>query len=296
MNRRRFLMISAASLVAGRAGAEVTTWQSDALGGTLRVDLRGPRGLADETSSGIAAIIEEVEAAASLFRPDSALSRLNAGGRLDDPPQALRDMLALSDALHRQTEGLFDPTVQPLWRALAEGGDAAQARGLIGWGRVRLGDRIEIGSGQSLTLNGLAQGYAADRVRGRLAEAGYGPALIDMGEFAAIGGPFLLGIEDPDLGVVATRRVTGGAVATSSPAAMRIGGQDHILGPRGEPPAWSTISVEAESAALADGLSTAICLMPLPHLRDVVGRMSGVSRIVAVSLAGDVLSLQGPAG
>lgn len=117
----------------------------------------------------------------SLFRSDSALSRLNADGRLDDPPQAPRDMLALSDALHRQTEGLFDPTVQPPWRALVEGGDAAQACGLTGWGRVRLGDRIEIGSGQSLTLNGLAQGYAADRIRNLLAEAGYGPALVDMG-------------------------------------------------------------------------------------------------------------------
>ena len=296
MNRRRFLMISAATLVAGRAAADVTTWQSDALGGTLRVDLRGSRGLAEETAAGIAAIIEEVEAAASLFRPDSALSRLNADGRLDDPPQALRDMLVLSGALHRQTGGLFDPTIQPLWRALAEGGDEAQARRLIGWDRVRLGPRIEIGEGQSLTLNGLAQGYAADRVRDLLGEAGYGPALIDMGEYAAIGGPFLLGIEDPELGIVATRRVTGSAVATSSPAAMLIGGQDHILGPRAELPAWSTISVEAETAALADGLSTAFCLMPMLQLRDLAGRTPGVRRIVAVSLAGDVLSLRGLAG
>ncbi len=296
MNRRRFLAISAASLVASRAGAEVATWQSDALGGTLRVDLHGPRELAQETAAGIAAVIEEVEAAASLFRADSALSRLNAGGTLVDPPLALRDMLALSGYLHHLTRGLFDPTVQPLWRALAEGGDQAQARGLIGWDRIRLGEGVEVGQGQALTLNGLAQGYAADRVRDLLREAGYGQALIDMGEYAAIGGPFLLGIEDPAQGMIATRRITGSAVATSSPGAMRVGGQDHILGPHGEPSLWSTISVEAESAALADGLSTACCLMPLHGLHDLVGATEGLIRVVAVTPDGDVLSLDNSTG
>ncbi len=256
MNRRRFLLVSAAMLAAGRTQADVTTWQAPAFGGSVTVDLRGPRPLGHRVVGAIAATIAEIDEAASLFRPDSALSRLNASGRLDSPPRALLDLLAVADRVHAATRGTFDPTVQPLWRALAEGADPTPARRTIGWEKVRLRPTLRLDPGQALTMNGVAQGYAADRVRSLLLGAGYGHALVDMGEFAALSGPFSLGVEDSALGLVAVRRITGGAIATSSPAAMLVGGTPHILGPRGESPCWSTISVEAQSAALADALST----------------------------------------
>jgi thiamine biosynthesis lipoprotein len=290
MNRRRFLLVSAAALAAGRARAEVTTWQAPAFGGTVRVDLRGPRPLAQGVASGIAATIAEIDRAASLFRPESALTRLNAAGRLDDPPRALLDLLAHANRVHAATGGVFDPTVQPVWRALAEGRDPAAAREAIGWGRVRRGPTVRLAPGQALTLNGVAQGYAADRVRALLLAAGYGHALVDMGEFAALSGPFSLGVEDPAAGIVAIRQLTGGAIATSSPGAMLVGGAPHILGPRGEAPCWSTISVEADSAALADSLSTAFCLMDQSAIVAVRAHLPQVSRVTAVATAGNVLT------
>ena len=93
MRRRRFLAVSAAFLAAPAARAEVTSWRAPALGGEVRVDLRGPRGLGAATAARIAALIEEVEAAASLFRPNSALARLNAAGSLEAAPVALTDLL-----------------------------------------------------------------------------------------------------------------------------------------------------------------------------------------------------------
>lgn len=288
MNRRRFLFIAAAAVFSGAARAEITTWQADMLGGTVRVDLRGPRGLAQDVAGRIGAAITEVEAAASLFRSHSALSRLNATGRLDDPPPALLDLLRLSGHIHGVTDGRFDPTVQPLWHALAEGRDPTAARASIGWARVQTGPPVRLGEGQALTFNGIAQGYAADRVRHLLREAGYGHALVEMGEFAALGGPFSVSIEDPALGEIAIRRLAGNAIATSSPSAMRIGSGFHILGPHGEAPCWSTISVEAEDAALADGLSTAFCLMPADEIRAALRRSRTVMRVTAVDLAGDV--------
>lgn len=291
MNRRRFLLISAAAPFAGRAAADVSTWQSAALGGVLRADIRGPRGLSAAVNAAIAACIEEVEAAASLFRPESSLCRLNATGRLDHPPPTLRDLLALAGRIHAATEGAFDPTVQPLWRALAEGRDPGPSRALTGWHHVRMAGRITLAPGQALTLNGLAQGYAAERVRRVLAGAGLETALVDMGEFAAIGGPFTLAVEDPAFGPVATRRLTGGAIATSSPGAMMIGASAHILGPRGQPPLWSTVSVEARDAAIADGLSTAFCLMDADAIRRAATRLAGVTRITLVDAGGDVASI-----
>ncbi len=288
MNRRRFLFIAAAAAFSGIAKAEVTTWQADMLGGTVRVDLRGPRGLAQTVAGMISATLMEVEAAASLFKTDSAINRLNAMGRLDDVPPVLSDLLRLSGQVHQATGGRFDPTVQPLWRALAEGRDTRQARGAIGWQRVRPGPPVRLDKEQALTFNGIAQGYAADRVRRLLREAGYGQALVEMGEFAALGGPFSVAVEDPSIGQVAVRQLAGTAIATSSPSAMRLGSAFHILGPQGELPCWSTISVEAQSTAIADGFSTAFCLMPSAEIRATLRRSGDVTRVTAVDLAGNV--------
>lgn len=288
MNRRRFLFIAAAAAVSRIARAEVTTWQADMLGGTVRVDLRGPRGLAHTVAGMIGATLGEVEAAASLFKTGSAINRLNATGRLDDVPPILSDLLRLAGHVHRATGGRFDPTVQPLWRALAEGRDTRHARGTIGWERVRPGPPTRLDKGQALTFNGIAQGYAADRVRRLLREAGYGQALVEMGEFAALGGPFSVAVEDPAIGQVAVRHLAGSAIATSSPSAMRLGGDFHILGPQGELPCWSTISVEAQSATMADGFSTAFCLMSPAEIRATLSRTADVTRVTAVDLAGDV--------
>lgn len=288
MKRRRFLFIAAAVAFPGAARASITTWQADMFGGTVRVDLRGPRGLAQTVSQGIADTIAEIETAASLFRTGSALNRLNATGRLDDPPPALLDLLHLAGQVHGLTGGRFDPTVQPLWRALAEGRDTAKAQAAIGWERVQIGPPARLDTGQALTLNGIAQGYAADRVRSLLLAAGYAQALVEMGEFAAIGGPFSVSVEDPSLGQIATRRLAGNAIATSSPSAMMLGTGFHIVGPHGEPARWSTISVEAQSAAMADGLSTAFCLMPADEIRALLKQAGGVTRVTAVDPAGNV--------
>ncbi|WP_126976705.1 FAD:protein FMN transferase [Frigidibacter oleivorans] len=288
MKRRRFLFIAAAAAFPRAAAADRTTWQVDMFGGTVGLDLRGPRDLAQETVGRIGSTIAEIEAAASLFKTESALRMLNAAGHLHDPPPALLDLLHLANHVHQATDGRFDPTVQPLWRALAEGRDVAEAQAALGWERVRLGPSIQLAPGQALTLNGIAQGYAADRVRRLLLDEGYAQALVDMGEFAAIGGPFSISVEDPALGGIATRRLAGNAIATSSPSAMMLGSNFHILGPGGERPCWSTISVEAESAAMADGFSTAFCLMTRDEIRAALRRTQGITRVTAVDMAGDV--------
>lgn len=288
MKRRRFLFIAAAAAFSGAARAENTTWQADMLGGTIRVDVSGPRGLAQNVVRLIGSTIAEVEAAASLFNANSALNRLNTLGHLEGPPPALIDLLRLANNVHQATAGRFDPTVQPLWRALAEGRDTTEAQAAIGWELVHIGPPVQLARGQALTLNGIAQGYAADRVRRLLLAEGYAQALVDMGEFAAIGGPFNVAVEDPALGQIATRRLAGNAIATSSPSAMMLGTGFHILGPHGERPCWSTISVEAGSAAIADGFSTAFCLMTRDEIRATLRRVHGIKRVTAVDMAGDV--------
>src|SRR4051812_11023003 len=94
------------------------------------------------------ATLQRIEAQMSLFRDDSALSRLNRDGRLDAAPPELRELLAIALGIARHSDGAFDPTVQPLWLAFAHAqaqgrlptaGEVAAARTLVDWRGLRLG-------------------------------------------------------------------------------------------------------------------------------------------------------------
>jgi thiamine biosynthesis lipoprotein len=232
--------------------------------------------------------IARQESLFSLFR-DSALTRLNRDGRLGHPPPEFHALLALAGRVHAATGGAFDPTVQPLWQAVAQGAPLAPARALVGWDRVTVTeDEIRLGRGQALTLNGIAQGWAADRIAGLLRAEGFRHALIDMGEIAALGlhpegRPWRAAVTGPSGAVLAECELTGRALATSSPRGTLIGGgAPHILSPQGGALRWETAAVAAPSAALADGLSTAFCLMDRAGI-DVALRTLTEARLVLLA-------------
>ncbi len=283
MNRRRFLALSAAAL-ASRAQAQ-TSWQGRAFGADCALTLSGPPRQAEAALATLPALIEAIEADFSLHRP-SALTRLNASGRLDTLSTAFRAMVDLAHSLHRITDGAFDPTVQPLWQAAAEGRPNTAP---IGWHQIHRDTGITLKPGMALTFNGIAQGFGADAVKAHLAAHGFDHALIDMGETAALGGPFHIGLQDPTHGQLATRTLTGTAIATSSPRATLVNGQPHILHPQGLPPLWSTVSVEATSAALADALSTGLVFLTAEQIAAL--RHPGLIRVTLIDPAGNLITL-----
>ena len=287
MRRRRFIQVVAATLAAGGpafARADAQRWRGVAMGAAVALDLFGAQ------PEDLAAAVDEIRAAEarfSLYDPTSELSRLNAagGGVLS---AEMAELLALCDAMHAATDGLFAPTVQPVFAALARGERPPWED--VGWGRVALRDgEVVLAPGQALTLNGIAQGFATDRVRATLAARGLTHALISVGEHAALGGPFRLGVVDPVHGQVGMRTLTDGCLATSSPGAMRLGTQTHILHPMNGPAHWSTVSVEAESAAIADAASTALCLADLPQVRRITRALG--ARTTLIDPGGDVSSV-----
>lgn len=278
MRRRRFLTIMAAGLcpVPGKA----QDWQGRAFGADVSLRIAGAAPM-----DAVLAEIAVIEATFSLFGP-SELVRLNRDGAVR-PSDRMREVLDLCGRVHAATDGCFDPTVQPLWRALADGGDTIAARSAIGFARIDIGQEVRLHPGQALTLNGIVQGYAADRVAAILAAHGLTECLIDMGEFAALGGPYRLAVEDPAAGRIGTRTLASHrAMATSSPGAQWLPGGSHILGPRAEAPRWSTVSVEGPSAALADAASTAFVLMEDADIRRARDRL-GLGAVLLVDAAGD---------
>ena len=229
-----------------------------------------------------------------LFDPASTVSRLNRTGHLDAPDVMFRRLMQACTQVHAATGGLFDPTVQPLWRALAEGQPPEAARALIDWSRVRhSAASVTLGEGQALTFNGIAQGFATDLVAEALRDAGLERTLVNIGEFRGTGGPWRLGISDPEIGMIGTRTLTSSAIATSSPKAVPLGGQGHILHGHAKP-RWSTVSVEAATATMADGFSTALTMARLEDIRAAVGTF-GIRRITLVSDQGDVSRVEAPA-
>ncbi|WP_341211493.1 FAD:protein FMN transferase [uncultured Limimaricola sp.] len=291
-SRRRFLAIAAAAIAApGVSHAE--TWRGTALGADAAITLSGPRHEVAPALAVARETLERMEALFSLYRADSVLSRLNATGRLDAPDADFAALMGLCERVFAATAGRFDPTVQPLWRALAEGGDTRAAAARIGWGRVTTAPDVQLGEGQALTLNGIAQGFASDRVAEALAAAGFTRALVNIGEMRALGGPWRIGIEDHAQGLIGQVSLSGGAIATSSPGALFLpGGASHILDPLSgglKTPLWSSVSVEADTAALADALSTAICLMPREEIEAL--DVAGLRKVRLVDRAGDMMTL-----
>lgn len=281
LTRRRLLTISAAlaltpaALRAGTAPPKTRLWSGQALGARASIRLAHPD--AQAISGRVLAEIDRLEDILSLYREDSALMRLNRDGALDAPPFELLECLSLAGAVHGASGGRFDPTVQPLWALWAEsavaGGQPSATgiearRAAVGWDGVALDSgRITLRPGAALTLNGIGQGYVADRVAALLTAEGLSDILIDTGEFRALGGRPGGGAWQVTLAAGGRVGLSGRALATSSPLGTtfdQAGHDGHIIDPAtGRPSAatWREVSVSAPSAALADALSTAACMM-----------------------------------
>jgi thiamine biosynthesis lipoprotein len=297
LSRRRFIAISAAALAAGGArAAPVTRWTGVALGARASITLDHP-----EAARLVAAARDEIarlEGVFSLYLANSALSRLNREGALDAPPFELVECLGIAGAVHAATAGAFDPTIQPLWRAHAEafaGGrapdDAAlsDARKRVGWHGVTVTPgRIAFARpGMAITLNGIAQGYIADRVTRLLEAEGLTGILVDTGELRATGGMPDGGDWPVELPGGRRTGLRDRALATSAPLGTVFdthGQVGHILDPRSGRPApasGQSVTVTAPTAALADALSTALCLLGDPEGEAALGAFPGCRRIVA---------------
>ncbi len=302
LSRRRFLAICAATGLAGAPAKAAAEWRGRAFGADAAITLRG----ADPALSAAAlaeaeAMIRHMERQFSLHDPASALSLLNRTGRLDRPSAAFIALLELCSAIHRDTGGIFDPTVQPLWQLLAaaapqapEPADLAAALELVGWHRVTSTDRgVRLGrAGMALTFNGVAQGFATDRVCDVLRAHGFTEILVDMGEMRAGQGAWRIGVEDPAFGLVATRTLTEAAIATSSPGALRFGsgGPSHILDAThaAARPVWATVSVTAATAAVADAVSTAACFMSRRDIAALRAARDDIAAVLLVDTQGDL--------
>jgi thiamine biosynthesis lipoprotein len=305
MERRTFIAASLGA-IAGCArapaerGAQLHTASALAFGTQVSVAVVHPeRRVAMAAMDEALAAARMVDRLMSIYRPESQVHTLNAYGVLAGPDPHLLAVLAQARALSVLTRGAFDITVQPLWQAYADAtqpnrrplrSDRVKAGALVNWERVQADESgVELGKpGMKITLNGLAQGYAADLALAALRARGIENALVDMGEFAAAGRrldhlPWALGVEDPRnrRALAATLQLAGRCVATSGDYAAWFTPDfvhHHIFDPAtGESPQeLASVTVVAPSAMLADGLSTAFMVMGSRKAHALAAKLPGV--------------------
>ena len=295
--RRRFIAIAAAAaglpLVATGARAETAhlhRWTGIALGAAAEIVLHDTdTARAHGLIARCVAEIDRLEDVFSLYRTESAVSRLNREGRLAAPPLELVALLAEARVFSERTEGAFDATVQPLWRLYAAhfarpgadprgpaAADLARTQALVDYRAVEIEPSTVrfARPGMAVTLNGIAQGYITDRVAVLLQDAGMGDVLLDIGEVRALGRhpagrPWRVGLRhaaEPET-VARTLALADRAVATSADIASPFdasGRHHHLFDPATGRPAPTTgqVSVIAPRATVADALSTALAVSP----------------------------------
>ena len=304
--KRRTFITTAIGALAGVAGsvqsqpAPVHSGAALAFGTTISISVAHPDPeLAQQAiGEGLRAALA-VDRLMSIYSADSQVYRLNRDGILRHPDPRLLEVLSMAAQLSALSDGAFDITTQPLWLAFSQavrrGGlpdeaERCHAQALVDWRQLKF-DRDSVRflrPGMALTLNGLAQGYAADQALAAVQAHGIRNALLDTGEFIARGQkalshPWILGVRDPRnaAALAATLYAQGCSVATSGDYECTFTPDyrhHHIFEPAtGDSPSeLASVTVLAPTALLADGLSTAFMVMGWERAQALAARLPAV--------------------
>ena len=282
--RRQTLAGLSLLLGADASGGRIYRRLGVAFGTTVALSIVAEDARAAEPAFAAAfAEIRALDGLTSLTQAQSEVFRLNRDGRLENPSAALLDMLKAAQLMHVATDGAFDVTIQPLWRAMdaaakrgrwLDAGEIAAAQARVDATALRFCARSVAfaRSGMALTLNSLSRGYAADRVAETLARLGVGCAMFDTDVLGARGlrpdgRPWLARVRHPRRAQdsVALAPVAG-FLATSGDYAYYWSpdyARNHIVDPRRgvSPGDFASVTVKAGSGLMADALSTAAFLV-----------------------------------
>jgi thiamine biosynthesis lipoprotein ApbE len=249
---------------------------------TDRVRLSAAKGAVDQC-------LRDIDAAASRFRPDSEISRLNAAPErevLVSPLLAMAIAAALRGA--RLSDGAVDPTVGAAVKLAGYDADfasvAADGKPLVlhveripGWKAVQFDEAsrlVRLPRGVELDLGATAKALAADLAAAAALEAaGAGGVLVSLGGDIAVAGEapaegWVIQVSEDSGAPIRPGEeaiaITAGGIATSSTTVRRWvrGGVElhHIIDPSTGMPAggpWRTATVVAAACVDANIASTA---------------------------------------
>ncbi len=269
--------------------------------------------------------LEAINASMSTYRPDSEISRFNQMPHTDPPfpiSNAFHEVMQLSRKLFEMTHGAWDGTLDPLidlWgfgrtqRSDDRVPTAEEIQTLlpsVGFHHIVIHSDGHLSKRQasvSLDLASVAKGYAVDVIASLISDKGFANYLVEIGGevYAAgvriDGQPWRIGINKPEAGAPFDQiyhivNLQDRAFATSGDYRnfFEIEGQRyaHIIDPRTGYPVSNgvvSVSVTADTCALADGLATALMVMGAATGIELVNRMDGVECLIITRDAHDRL-------
>ena len=311
--RRRAITVLAAAaglpliMKAGSAQAHLIRWEGTTLGAPSTIQLyHTDEGKARAAIDAAMGELARMEAIFSIYRADSTISALNRDGRVDNAPAEFIELVSHARGLAAITDGIYDPTVQPLWQlylrhftaanvdpAGPSDKDIAAALTLVDWKGIGIDGRTVTLArpGMGLTLNSGGQGYITDRVAQVLRSHGFDKMLVDMGEPRALstkpdGSAWRIGLANPadNSKAVEVLDVVDKCVATSGGYGTLFddaGKFTHLMDTRTgrTAPAMLGVSVVAETATVADGLATAMVFAPAERRQAILKAAGGIEAI-----------------
>ena len=265
------------------------------------------RELAEKAMDAVRAAYDSVVVAMDTWDPDSEISRLNRAPA--DSAVALSTLLdaclSAADSLKMLSGGAFDPSAGPLmdlWGFTRRQGrlpapaEVDSARALMGGYRRDRGAVVKTLAGAGLDLGGVAKGFAVDRAAADLRALGVNSALIDLGgNIFGLGAPpgrsaWRLGVRDPrntdDYLAVFTLRDAAVATSGAYERFVTIDGRryGHVMNPATGRPAEGLLgaTVIHPSAAVADGLSTALFVLGPDAALALLARVPGAQAVLVL--------------
>jgi thiamine biosynthesis lipoprotein len=287
MNKITILLIFCLAFCACTSPPSLTLITGEGIGTYYKITIAEKN---DITSFQIDSIISELNNTASIFNPNSLVSRINRN-ETDTLNAILKELLELSLQVCEETEGAFDFTVGALVNLWGFGKDALKevsqeevekALETVGYQKIKIeGNRIiKENPDTQLNFNAIAKGYCVDLVAAFLTSKGLANFLVDIGGELCISGKrapnqkWRVGIQKPTEnkeGEIATKEIMeleNISVATSGNYRNYIeeNGQRraHTINPHTGFPELNNLlsaTVLTTTCALADAYATALMVM-----------------------------------
>lgn len=249
------------------------------------------------TKNQIDSLLTAFDLSLSTYRPDSKISKINAGDSTVVVDDFFTETFQLSDQIYKETKGLFDPTIGVLVNAYGFGPNKKQENlsqkqidsllQFVGFDKISLNSNKTISKKYNQTFidfNAIAQGYSVDVVINYLKSKGIENAIVEIGgELFALGKNtienknWVVGIDDPlqkpeERTLIAKVNLENFGMATSGNYRKvmvdEVTGKKfvHIINPKtglAQKNHVLSATVLSKSSGLSDGYATAFMLMNL---------------------------------
>lgn len=240
----------------------------------------------------------------STYRPDSKISKMNAGDSTIKADDFFLETFSTSQKIYRETKGFFDPTIGVLVNAYGFGPNQMKInlnqskidslRQFVGFDKVQLNENKTISKQYQQTyldFNAIAQGYSVDVVSNFLKSKGIQNAIVEIGgEIFAFGKnsienkSWVVGIDDPtqtpaERTLIAKIRLDNLGMATSGNYRKvktdSLTGEKyvHIINPKtglSQKSSMLSTTVLAPKCIDADGFATAFMIMDIKNIQELL--------------------------